>query len=179
MGDPHVIQDVEALRAIIGQALPGTALKNIDHIYDEAREHIERSPFLVMATADAEGRLDASPKGDEPGFCLVEDDRTLVIPDRPGNRLVYGLQNLLSNPRVGLIFMVPGTSETLRINGTATLTSDPELLARLAARGKPAVLAIRVHVEECFHHCAKACIRSRLWQPESWSGRLKSPFGAM
>jgi PPOX class probable FMN-dependent enzyme len=179
MTDPHTIKDVERLRAVIGEPPPGTELKNVQQIYDEAREYIERSPFLVLATADADGRLDASPKGDGPGFCLVEDDRTLVIPDRPGNRLVYGLQNLLSNPRVGLIFMLPGTPETVRINGTATLTTDPELLARLAARGKPAVLAIRVHVEECFHHCAKAFIRSRLWQPESWAGRLKFSFGKM
>jgi PPOX class probable FMN-dependent enzyme len=179
MGDPHGISDIEALRAVVGPLIPGTDLKNHDRIYAEAREYIERSPFLVLATADAEGRLDASPKGDGPGFCLVEDDRTLVIPDRPGNRLVYGLQNVLANPRVGLIFMLPGTPETVRINGTATLTTDPALLARLAARGKPAVLAIRVHVDECFHHCAKAFIRSQLWQPDTWTERLKFSFGAM
>ena len=179
MSDTYTIDDLEALRAVIGPSFPGVELKNMDHIYAEAREYIERSPFVIMATSDAEGRLDASPKGDEPGFCWVQDDRTLVIPDRPGNRLVYGLQNLLSNPRVGLIFMLPGTPETVRINGTAALTTDPELLARLSARGRPAVLAIRVHVEECFHHCAKAFIRSRLWQPETWAGRLKISFGKM
>ena len=159
--------------AIIGDPIPGLGLKNQSAISDEAREYIERSPFLVLATSDAEGRLDASPKGDEPGFCLIEDERTLVIPDRPGNKLVYGLQNILANPRVGVIFMLPGTPETVRVNGTATLTADPELLARLAARGKPAVLAIRIRVEECFHHCAKAFIRSKLWKPESWSERLQ------
>ncbi len=124
-------------------------------------------------------RLDASPKGDEPGFCRIEDDHTLVIPDRPGNKLAYGLQNILVNPRVGVIFMLPGTPETVRVNGTATLTCDPELLGRLSARGKPALLAIRIRVEECFHHCAKAFIRSKLWKPESWSERLKVSFGAM
>ena len=102
-----------------------------------------------------------------------------MIPDRPGNKLVYGLQNILARPRVGVIFMLPGTPETVRVNGTATLSADPELLARLAARGKPALLAIRVHVEECFHHCAKAFIRSRLWKPESWQERMKISFGAM
>ena len=179
MGDPHSIDDVEALRRIIGPSLPGLDLKNQDTISDEAREYIERSPFLVLATCDAEGHLDASPKGDAPGFCLVEDERTLVIPDRPGNKLVYGHLNILANPRVGVIFMLPGTPETVRVNGTASLTADPELLARLAARGKPATLAIRVRVEECFHHCAKAFIRSQLWKPESWKERLRISFGAM
>jgi PPOX class probable FMN-dependent enzyme len=179
MGDPHSIESLDALRRVIGESIPGLGLKNQAVISDEAREYIERSPFLVLATSDAEGRLDASPKGDGPGFCLIEDERTLVIPDRPGNKLVYGLQNILANPRVGVIFMLPGTPETVRVNGTATLTADPELLARLAARGKPAVLAIRIRVEECFHHCAKAFIRSKLWKPESWSERLPISFGAM
>jgi PPOX class probable FMN-dependent enzyme len=179
MGDPHAIGDLEALRKVIGQPIPGLGLKNQDRISEEARAYIERSPFLVLATSDAEGNLDASPKGDEPGFCLIEDERTLVIPDRPGNKLVYGLQNILVNPRVGVIFMLPGTPETVRVNGIATLTADPELLARLAARGKPALLAIRVQVEECFHHCAKAFLRSKLWKPETWSERMKISFGKM
>ena len=179
MGDPHEIEDLAALRRVIGEPIPGLGLKNQSTISDEAREYIERSPFLVLATSDAEGRLDASPKGDGPGFCLIEDERTLVIPDRPGNKLVYGPQNILANPRVGVIFMLPGTPETVRVNGTATLTSDPDLLARLAARGKPAVLAIRIQVEECFHHCAKAFLRSQLWKPESWQERLKISFGKM
>ena len=179
MGDPHAIDDLTALRRIIGEPIPGLGLKNQNVISEEAREYIERSPFLVLATSDAQGNLDASPKGDGPGFCWIEDERTLVIPDRPGNKLVYGLQNILANPRVGVIFMLPGTPETVRVNGTATLTADPDLLARLAARGKPAVIAIRIHVEECFHHCAKAFIRSGLWKPESWSQRLKISFGQM
>ena len=179
MGDPYAIDDDAALRRIVGESIPGLEFKNQDTISDEAREYIARSPFVVLATCDAGGRLDASPKGDDPGFCLVEDERTLVIPDRPGNKLAYGLQNILVHSRVGVIFMLPGTPETVRVNGTATLTADPDLLARLAARGKPATLAIRVHVEECFHHCAKAFIRSKLWKPDSWSDRLKISFGAM
>ena len=179
MGDPHAIDDLTALRRIIGEPIPGLGQKNQNLISDEAREYIERAPFLVLATSDAQGNLDASPKGDGPGFCLIEDERTLVIPDRPGNKLAYGLENILSNPRVGVIFVLPGTPETVRVNGTAMLTADPDLLARLAARGKPAVLAIRIHVEECFHHCAKAFIRSQLWKPESWSPRLKISFGKM
>lgn len=177
MGDPHAIRDPAALRALVGEPLPGLALKNEARIGSEAREYIERSPFLVLATSDAEGHLDASPKGDGPGFCLIEDERTLVIPDRPGNKLAYGLENILANPRVGVIFLLPGTPETVRVNGRAELTADPELLERLAARGKPAVLAIRVHVEECFHHCAKAFIRSELWKPDTWPERMKVSFG--
>ena len=179
MGDPHAIDDLAALRRIIGESIPGLGQKNQNTISDEAREYIERAPFLVLATSDAHGNLDASPKGDGPGFCLIEDERTLVIPDRPGNKLVYGLQNILTNPRVGVIFMLPGTPETVRVNGIAALTADPDLLAKLAARGKPAVLAIRIHVEECFHHCAKAFLRSQLWKPESWSPRMKISFGKM
>lgn len=115
--------------------------------------------------------------GDGPGFVLIEDERTFVIPDRPGNRLVFGLENILANPHVGVLFLIPGTPETLRINGTAEITRDPALLERLAARGKPAVLGIRVHIEECFFHCAKAFLRSQLWKPETWPERRRISFG--
>lgn len=179
MGESHTIRDVAALRRVVGEPLPGLAQKNEARIFEEARAYIERSPFLVLATCDAEGRLDASPKGDGPGFCWIEDEQTLVIPDRPGNKLAYGLENILENPRVGVIFMLPGTPETVRVNGRAEITADPELLERLAARGRPAVLAIRVHVEECFYHCAKAFLRSKLWKPESWPDRLRVSFGKL
>ena len=179
MSDRHAITTSEALREVVGQAPPGLDLKNENVLNEYAIGFIARSPFLVLSTADAEGTLDASPKGDGPGFVLVEDERTIVIPDRPGNKLAYGHLNILDNPKVGVLLMIPGTPETLRINGRAELTSDPELLARLAARGKPAVLAIRVAVEECFFHCAKAFIRSQLWKPESWPERQKISFGRM
>ena len=107
---------------------------------------------------------------------MVEDPHTLLIPDRKGNRLMFGLRNILANPRVGIIFMVPGTDETLRINGTAELTSDPDSLLRLSARGAPALLTIRVTVRECFFHCAKAFIRSQLWKSETWPERQKISF---
>jgi hypothetical protein len=177
--DPHRIGTVEALRAVVGANIPGLELKVQDHLDEFARDFIARAPFLVLSTADAEGRQDASPKGDGPGFVLLEDERTLVIPDRPGNKLVFGLQNILANPHVGLLFLIPGTNETLRVAGRAELTRDPALLERLSARGKPAVLAIRVHVEECFFHCAKAFIRSELWKPERWPERLRISFGRM
>jgi PPOX class probable FMN-dependent enzyme len=177
--DVHRIDSVEKLRAVIGEPGAGIELKLYDQLIPEAVDFISRSPFVVLATADEHGHLDASPKGDEPGFVLVEDERTIVLPDRPGNRLAYGLTNMIVNPRVGVIFIVPGTTETLRINGTVELRNDPHLLERLAARGKPAVLALRVTVEECFFHCSKAFLRSKLWKPEEWPERRKISFGAM
>ena len=177
--DVHRIDTTERLRALIGEPSPGVELKLYDALSDEARTFIARSPFLVLSTADRDGRLDASPKGDLPGFVLVEDDHTIVVPDRPGNRLAYGLVNIVVNPHVGILFMIPGTTETLRINGSAELRSDPELLEQLAARGKPAVLAIRVTVEECFFHCSKAFIRSNLWKPDTWPEKQKISFGKM
>ena len=177
--DPHAIRTEAALREIVGAEIPGLALKNQSTLHATAIDFIERSPFLVLSTCDDAGNMDASPKGDAPGFALVIDERTLIIPDRPGNKLVYGHLNILGNAKVGLLFLIPGTPETLRVNGRAELTADPELLEQLAARGKPAVLAIRVHVEECFLHCAKAFIRSRLWTPDSWPERKKISFGRM
>jgi PPOX class probable FMN-dependent enzyme len=177
--DPHIIRSVEQLRQAVGAEIPGLELKNQSELNEFAIDFLARAPFLVLGTANAAGHLDASPKGDEPGFVLVEDEHTLVIPDRPGNKLVYGHLNILNNPKVGILFLIPGTPETLRVNGTAELTNEPELLQRLAARGKPAVVAIRVRVEECFFHCAKAFIRSHLWQPESWPERQKISFGRM
>jgi len=163
-----IIRTETELRAILGQPAPGLGDKNIDQLDHYAVEFISKSPFLVLTTSDDSGRCDASPKGDAAGFVHVFDPTSLVIPDRPGNKLAYGHLNILKNPRVGLLFLIPGTSETLRVNGKATLDASPELLEELAARGKPATLAIRVQVEECFFHCAKAFIRSRLWSPESW-----------
>lgn len=173
------IETVEQLREIIGTPLAGLGDKNVDHLDEFARAFLARCPFLVLSTADARGHQDASPKGDAPGFVLVEDDRHLVIPDRPGNKLAYGLENILENPRVGILFVIPGTAETFRVNGTAELVCQPELLRRLEARGRPAVVGIRVAVEEAFFHCAKAFLRSKLWQHEQWGERHKVSFGEM
>ena len=177
--DPHAIRTPEALRELIGETRPGTELKVLKELDEFAMDFLAKVPFLVLATSDAGGNLDASPKGDGPGFVHVEDASTLVIPDRPGNKLVFGHLNILRNPRVGLLMMIPRTNETLRINGRAELTADPELLERLAARGKPAVVAIRVHIDECFFHCAKAFVRSKLWEPDSWQERHRVSFGQM
>jgi PPOX class probable FMN-dependent enzyme len=175
--DPHRITTVEQLRALIGDCNPTTQLKIGAALDQHARAFIGRSPFLVLSTADGAGGADISPKGDAPGFVAVEDDGTLLIPDRSGNRLVYGLQNILANPHVGILFMIPGTGETLRVNGRASLTNDPAVCQRLTSRGKPALLAIRVAVEECFFHCAKAFLRAALWKPETWPTDVKVSFG--
>ena len=175
----YVIETVDELHAVVGQPFPGLAEKNMDFIDDYARDFIAKSPFMVLSTSDENGRVDASPKGDAPGFVSVVDDRTVVIPDRPGNKLAYGHNNILRNPHVGLLFVIPETPESLRINGRAELTNEPTLLENLAARGKPAVLAIRVSVEECFFHCGKAFIRSNLWKPDEWRGRHRVSFGEM
>jgi uncharacterized protein len=173
----HRIETVAQLQALIGEPNPMTPKKLFSALDDAAIDFIGRSPFLVLATADARGNEDASPKGDGPGFVAVEDAHTLLIPERKGNRLMFSLRNILDNPQVGIIFLVPGTDETFRVNGTATLSDDPDLLVRLSARGAPALLAIRVTVRECFFHCAKAFIRSQLWKPESWPARQKISFG--
>jgi len=175
--DPHAITTPEALRELVGEVPAGFDLKVVDRLGPFEREFLEHCPFLVIATSSENGSLDASPKGDGPGFVLVEDDQTLAIPDRPGNKLIFGHLNILRNPHVGLIFMIPGTPETLRVNGRAELTRDPVLLERLAARGRPAILATRVRIDECFFHCAKAFMRSNLWKPERWGERHRVSFG--
>ena len=172
------IETRDQLREVLPEN-KANAVKINDHLDRFAKDFLQRCPFLVLATCSAEGHADASPKGDAPGFVLVEDDHTLIVPDRPGNKLAMGHENIISNPRVGLLCMIPGTDETLRINGRAELSRDPELLDRLAARGRPAVLALRVTVEECFFHCPKAFVRSKLWDPSEWGERYKVSFGEM
>jgi PPOX class probable FMN-dependent enzyme len=161
--DPHAIATDAELEAAIGSPGEQVKMKLLTEIDDTARAFIERSPFVVVATCDADGRLDASPKGDPPGFVQVIDSNTLAIPERKGNALGFGPRNLLATGRIGLIFMVPGQRETYRVNGTAYLTRDPELLDRLAVSGKPALMATVVGVEEPLFHCGKALIRSKLW----------------
>jgi PPOX class probable FMN-dependent enzyme len=177
--DAHRLTTVGQIRAIIGPEVPVVRTKLFESLDETSVEFIRRSPLLLLATSDREGRPDVSPKGDEPGFVAVEDQRTLLVPDRKGNKLIFGLQNILANPRVALIFLVPGTEETLRVHGSAMLTADPAVLERLSMRGQPALLAIRVRVDACFFHCAKAFKRSRLWQPASWPERMRISFGKM
>jgi uncharacterized protein len=166
----HVITRLEELRQIVPAPPPDAraVLKDRPTLDRHSRAFIQLSPLVLLATADAGGRCDVSPRGDAPGFVHVLDDLRLVIADRPGNRRLDGMQNLLSNPRIGLLFLVPGRDDTLRVNGRASITWDPEILARCAAQGKTPALAIGVEVEECYHHCAKAFLRSRLWTPDRW-----------
>ncbi len=174
-----VIRTVEELREVVAPPNDAVAMKLGDRLDQFSRDFIAECPFLVLATASGDGKGDASPKGDDPGFVVVVDDHTLIIPDRPGNNLAFGLTNIIDTGHVGLLFIIPGTTETLRVNGRAELSRDPKVLEDLAARGKPAVLAIRVHVEEVFFHCAKAFIRSKLWKHETWPPKKKISFGAM
>lgn len=175
--DPFQIATPAALRERIGDPNPATRQKIFDHLDGQMSAFLARSPFCLLATSDLEGNPEVSPKGDAPGFALVEDERTLVVPDRKGNKLLFGLQNLLANPRVGLIFLLPGTDETLRVGGRAELRTDPELLGRLSARGQPALLAIRVRIERCYFHCARAFLRADLWNPDTWPERQRISFG--
>lgn len=149
--------------------------KQIDHLDKHCRRFIELSPFLCLATSNAAGKSDVTPRGDPPGFVKVLDDKTLAIPDRPGNNRIDSLKNLSEQPRVGLLFMIPGIEETLRVNGPATLSQDPDLLRSMAVDGKLPKLAIVVHVEEAFLHCAKAFKRSKLWQAEAQVPRKTLP----
>jgi PPOX class probable FMN-dependent enzyme len=163
-----ILTTEQELRALIG--VPGTrsVLKERSSLDEHDRAFIARSPFLLLATSGADGRCDVSPKGDAPGFVQVVDNRRLVIPERPGNKRLDGMLNMLANPHVGLIFFVPGRDETLRVNGKAWITRDPQLLERCIAQNKVPLVAVGVEVEQCFLHCPKAFIRSRLWQQQSW-----------
>src|ERR1700730_3930821 len=173
----HRITSVDQLRTLLGHPHPTTPRKLLRALDDTTIDFIRRSPFIVLGTADAEGSQDVSPKGGEPGFVGIEGRHSLLIPDRKGNKLLFGLQNILETSRVGIIFMVPGTDETLRVNGTGELSVDPAALSRLSANGTPAQLAIRVTVRECFFHCAQAFIRSQLWKPETWAARIPFSWG--
>lgn len=177
--DTHRITTIKQLRARIGDPSPIVPQKLWKSLNETAVGFIKQSPFLLLATADTDGNMDVSPKGDGPGFVAIENENTLLIPDRSGNKLIFGLQNILLNPHVGLIFLIPGTGETFRVNGRAELTVDPVILERLSARGKPAVVAIRVTIEECFLHCAKAFLRAQLWQPEHWPEQYRISFGKL
>jgi PPOX class probable FMN-dependent enzyme len=164
----QVIANEQDLREIIGVPGDRSVRKERPSLDEHNRAFIALSPFLLMATSDSNGRCDVAPKGDAPGFVQVIDDRRLVVPERPGNKRLDGMLNLLANPHIGLIFMVPGRQETLRVNGRAWVTRDPKLLERCVAQGKVPLVAIGVEVEQCFMHCPKAFIRSRLWQPQAW-----------
>jgi PPOX class probable FMN-dependent enzyme len=173
----NVVTSIEELRGLVEAPTPGarTLLKERPRLDAHCRAFIACSPFVLMATADADGRCDVSPKGDAPGFVQILDDRRHAIPDRPGNKRLDGMQNLVTNPHVGLIFLVPGRDETLRVNGRAWITRDREILRGSVVQGKTPVLAIGVEVDQCFFHCPKALLRSRLWAHDRWLARDALP----
>ena len=172
---PPESPDAEEIRARIGQPDPRVVAKQLTRLDRHARAFIALSPFLVIASADAEGRCDATPRGDAPGFVAVLDEATLLIPDRIGNRRVDTMMNVAGNPQLGLIFLVPGINETLRVNGRAAMTRDAALLAPLAAQGKPPLAGLLVSVEEVFFHCGKAMMRSGLWDASRQVPRASFP----
>lgn len=138
----------------------------LPYIDEAAARFIAQCPFVIVATADAQGRCDASPKGDPPGFIHIADEHTVYLPDRSGNKMFQGITNILENPHIGMILLIPGEEWTMRINGRARVVDDPSLLERLGARGRPAQLAIEVKIEECFFHCPRSFKRAELWNPE-------------
>ena len=169
------IPDLSALRAHVGAISPMAERKVIHRLDKHCRHFIALSPFLVIATADGDGRVDASPRGDPPGFVRVLDDTTLLLPDRPGNNRVDTFANLLASPGVGLILFVPGIEETLRINGSGALLTDGAALAGSEVQGRTPKTGLRIDIEEIFFHCAKAIKRSRLWDPASQIERSSFP----
>ena len=163
-----VITSEEQLREVLGHPRQMVVEKVRPTLDEYSRRFIAHSPFILLATSDAAGRVDVSPKGDAPGFVQVLDDSTIAIPDRLGNKLGFGFLNILSNPQVGTLFLVPGSGETLRINGPAQIVRDTDLRHSMAVNGKPPQFAIVVSLEETFLHCAKCIIRADLWDAEQW-----------
>jgi uncharacterized protein len=163
------VSTVDELRAIVGQPDHYVANKVKTRLSPVQRDWLAQSPLGFVATTDADGRVDVSPKGDPPGFVRVIDDATIAIPERPGNKRVDGYLNVLQNPHVGTLFLVPGRGDTLRINGTARILTDADYFDDMAVKGKRPILALEIAVEEVFFHCAKAFLRSDTWDPSTWN----------
>lgn len=170
----HAITSEDELRARYGEVSAGVQRKVIDHVDGGARDFIATSPFLVVATTSETG-TDASPRGGPPGFVAVLDDHRLAVPDLAGNRRLDSFRNLVAHPQVGLIFLIPGVDETLRVNGRATLTTDPEVLEACRIDGRLPKVAVGVDVDEVYIHCAKAFRRGGLWDPTTWPSADERP----
>lgn len=169
------IRDESELRQLLGEPADLVRAKVADRLNDLTRQWIDRSPFVLLATSAPDGTCDVSPRGDPPGFVRVLDDRTVLLPERPGNRLADSLRNLLGNPHVGLLFLVPGVGDTLRVNGRATVVTDVELLDQCAVEGKVPKLGLLVAIDEVFTHCSKAFLRAGLWDPARHVDRSELP----
>jgi hypothetical protein len=170
----HLVTSMEQLEALYGEKNPNSVIKEIDHINGAYRKLIEASPFVTVATAGPEG-LDCSPKGDAPGFVRILDEKTLAIPDRPGNNRIDGFRNIVRDPRIALLFLIPGCGETLRVNGRAAISVEPKLMQSFAVNGKLPRCVLIVQVESIYFHCAKAIMRSRLWDEASKIDRKSLP----
>ena len=164
----QVVTSIDEVQAILGEQFDSQVDKVIDHVDEHCRAWIERSPFVVLSSAGATGAVDVSPKGDPAGFVRVLDPKTLAVPDRPGNHRADTFRNVLANPHVGLMFVVPQRREVVRVSGTALIIKDEPLLRSMAVKDKAPSLALLVHVEEAMFHCGKSMIRSHLWEPERW-----------
>lgn len=164
----YVLKSEHALREIVGEPRQLIAEKATPFVTPLVQQFIEQSPYFLLATASSEGTCDCTPRGDPPGSVYFPDERTLVFADRKGNRRIDSMKNILQNPHVGMLFLIPGTDETVRLNGRATLSNDPDLCARLAMNGVPAHVVVIVAIDEVFTHCARSILRSRLWQPDTW-----------
>jgi len=169
------ISDRTALRDVVGEPMPLAATKEMDRLDKHCRHFISLSPFLCLSSMSADGKADVTPRGDPPGFVKVLDDRTVLIPDRRGNRRIDTMLNILEQPSVAAIFFLPGVEETLRLNGRASIVRDADLLADMAVQSKVPELAIRIEIDTVFFHCAKALKRSRLWDPETQIDRKDFP----
>lgn len=163
-----IIETRDQLREILPEPSELVTRKVLIELDKHCGVFIQRAPFVLIGSADANGNVDVSPKGDPIGFVRILDSKTLAIPERPGNNRADTLENILQNPQVGLIFLIPGKTETLRVSGVATLVKDENLLSTMAIRDRNPRLAIVVHVQEAFFHCSKCMIRSKLWQPDHW-----------
>jgi uncharacterized protein len=170
----HLVTTMEQLETLYGEKNPNSVLKEIDHINAGYRTLIEAAPFVAVATSGPEG-LDCSPKGDAPGFVRIFDDKTLALPDRPGNNRIDGFRNIVRDPRVALLFLIPGCAETLRVNGRASISLEPKLMQSFAVNGKQPRCVLVVHIESIYFHCAKAIMRSKLWDEASKIDRKSLP----
>ena len=170
-----MISAEETLRATLGQPSDVVKAKVSHRLNELTRQFVERSPFLCLATSAADGTCDVSPRGDPAGFVKVLDERTLLLPDRPGNRLADSFRNVLENPHVALLFVIPGISDTFRVNGRASIVEDPELLAPCAVEGKVPKLGLRIEVDEAYTHCPNAFLRAHLWDPDRYADRSELP----
>jgi uncharacterized protein len=173
----HVITSEAELRAVIGHPTPLVCQKLSDRLNDLTRQFVEAAPFVCLATSTPAGDCDVSPRGDTAGFVRILDERTLLVPERPGNKLADTLVNLLSNPHIGMLFLVPGVTDTFRVNGTAVITSDAELLAPSTYNDKAPKLGIVVTIDEAYTQCSKAFIRSNLWNPTTFRNNTEFPTG--